>query len=287
MAELGDRREGVGAVGRDADLRPGLLIGFRRQLDVVEAVILAFVRKAVPGPRLLQDFERLGKALAALAIGHAIGLVGARKSAPPDPEDEPAMADLIDRRGLFGEPQRVAQRQDLNRGADLHALGACGDRAGQGQRGGAHRAFRRDMDLGQPHRIETPALGGIDLLEGDRKRVLVGHPGGALKLVEHAELERHNLPPSSPCTLGRSRPARCYAHAVSAPRKTRGTAKLKEETAARRVKKGAANPLANMAAVPPRARVRRKMCAGGETNLSAVRRLLGRLYRYNSLEAGW
>ena len=51
----------------------------------------------------------------------------------------------------------------------------------------------RDMDLGQPHRVETPALGGIDLLERGGERLFFGHPGGALKLVKHAELERHSL----------------------------------------------------------------------------------------------
>ena len=208
MAELGDRREGIGAVGGDADLRPRLLIGLRGQLDVVEAVILAFVRKAVFGPRPLQDFERLGKALAALAIGHAIGFVGPRETAAPDPENQPAMADLVDRRDLFGEAQRMAQRQYLDPGADLDPLGARRDRARQGQRGGAHRAFRRDVDLGQPHRIEPPALGRVDLLEGDPESVLLGHPGGPLKLVKHAELERHRLPPSCP----RATPAGPGAH---------------------------------------------------------------------------
>ena len=38
------------------------------------------------------------------------------------------------------------------------------------------RALRRDMDLGQPHRIEAPALGRVDLLEGDREGLLLGHP---------------------------------------------------------------------------------------------------------------
>src|SRR5229473_2310040 len=124
------------------------------------------------------------------------------------------------------------------------------------------------MDLGQPHRIETPALGSIDLFEGDRERILVGHPGGALKLVEHAELERHHLPPSSP-------PARRPALAQRAAQ-ARATAKLREETAARRVKKGAANPPANMAALPRGTRVRRRVRAGGEIASSAPPRLRGR-----------
>jgi hypothetical protein len=200
MAGLGDIRKGVGAVGGDPDLRPRLLIGLRRHLDVVEAVILALVGKRLLGPGPLQYFERLGKAFAALAIRHAIGLVGAREAAAPDPENEPAMADLVDGSNLLGEPQRVTQGQYLHRGADLHALRTRGDRARQSQRRRAHRTLWRDMDFGQPHGIKAPALGGVDLRERGRKGLLIGHAGGPLKLVKHAELEcRHPLPPSSPC----------------------------------------------------------------------------------------
>src|SRR5205807_2063914 len=60
MTELADLGEGIGAVGGNADLRPGLLIGFWGQLDVVEAVIFALVGKRRLGPRLLQDVERSG-----------------------------------------------------------------------------------------------------------------------------------------------------------------------------------------------------------------------------------
>src|SRR5204863_5151579 len=136
MPELCDSRERVGAVGGDADLRPRLLIGPRRSLHILETVILALVGKRLLGPGPLQDFERLGEALAALAIGHAIGFVSAREAAAPDPEDEPATADLVERRDFLGQPQRVTQRQYLHRGADLHALCARVDRA-------RHRPRRR------------------------------------------------------------------------------------------------------------------------------------------------
>jgi hypothetical protein len=75
------------------------------------------------------------------------------------------MADLVDRCRLFREPQRVAERQYLNASPDLHVFRAGGDRAGESERRGAHRALRVDVDFRQPHRVEPPALGGIDLFE--------------------------------------------------------------------------------------------------------------------------
>jgi len=47
-----------------------------------------------------------------------------------------------------------------------------------------HRPFRIDVDFGQPHRIEAPALGRVDLLEGGREGLFVGDPGSALKTRE-------------------------------------------------------------------------------------------------------
>src|SRR5215217_3134970 len=92
------------------------------------------------------------------------------------------------------------------------------------------------MDLRQPHRIETPALGGIDLLERGGERFLVADPGRPLKLVKHAELERHRLPPfPTPAQPSgrrfdahyRSRNAKACANPVGP--------ELREDWAARRV----------------------------------------------------
>ena len=66
------------------------------------------MRHVLLGPQCADDCQILIEALAALAVGDPVGLVGAWKAAAADAEDQPAMADLIDRRGLFGEPQRMA-----------------------------------------------------------------------------------------------------------------------------------------------------------------------------------
>src|SRR6266571_2860207 len=58
-------------------------------------------------------FQGFGEALAAFRVGDAVILIGAHDAAAADAVDQPAVADLVDRRGLFGEAQRVGQRQHL------------------------------------------------------------------------------------------------------------------------------------------------------------------------------
>ena len=85
----------------------------------------------------------------------------------------------------------MAERQYLDAGADLHAFGARRDGAGNRQRRGADRPLGRDVDFGQPHRIETPALGGFNLFERLGESLRLAHPCRTLELVKHAEFERH------------------------------------------------------------------------------------------------
>ena len=118
----------------------------------------------------------------------------------------------------------MAQGQHLHPGADLDAPGSRGNGTGDRQRRGANRALGSDMKLGQPHRIEPPLFGCVDL----RKRLGKGGLGGgtrrALKLVKHAELECHSRFSLSPhrrdreASLGlmmrRCQPGRCAARRI-------------------------------------------------------------------------
>jgi hypothetical protein len=124
----------------------------------------AVIRETRLGPCPFDDVENFAKALAALGIRHAIRLIGLRHAAPADPEDQPSVAQLIDRRGFLGEPQRMAERQYLDGNADLDAARARGDRAGDAERRRQKRAARLEMELGEPHHIEPPTLGRVDLL---------------------------------------------------------------------------------------------------------------------------
>ena len=179
--------EGVGAGGGDADRRIGLLVGLRDQGDVVEAVVFAGVGERLPGPRPLDDLQGLGEALAAFVIGDSVILVGAHDAAAPDAEDQPAAAQLVDCRGLLGEPQRMAQWQHLDGDADLDPPGARGDRIGDAERRRHHRALRRAVQFGQPHRIEAPAIGGLALGERLLERLGLAAPRQCREFVKHAE----------------------------------------------------------------------------------------------------
>ena len=86
----------------------------RHNANILVIVVFASEREALLGPRPLDHFEHLGKAFGAFAVGNAVGLVGAREAAATDPEDQPAMADMIDGGGIFRQPQWLAQWQNLD-----------------------------------------------------------------------------------------------------------------------------------------------------------------------------
>ena len=65
---------------------------------------------------------------------------------------------------------------------------------GQDHRRGQHRALGREVQLGEPHRVETPALRRIDLGERIGEGLRGGLAGQRLKLVEHSEFHRSSSP---------------------------------------------------------------------------------------------
>ena len=129
-----------------------------RQPHILEGEVFAPVGEALLRQGALDDIQRLGEALAALAVGDAVGLVGVREARAADAEDQPALAELVDGRDFLGKAQRMAERQHLHGGADLHALGSLGDGGGEDQRRGQHRPLGGEVQLGQPHGVEPPAV---------------------------------------------------------------------------------------------------------------------------------
>src|SRR5215469_3997946 len=102
----GDER--ILAIGCNADRRMRLAVRLWHDADVFVIVVFAGERELFLGPGTLYDFEHFGKAFGALAIGNAIGLIGAREAAAADPENQPAMADMIDSGTVLRQAQRLA-----------------------------------------------------------------------------------------------------------------------------------------------------------------------------------
>src|SRR5262245_42273820 len=103
-------------------IRPG------RDRRVLEAVELALVAERLALPRLADDLERLAEARLALVVGDPVDVVGARDAAAADPELDAAFTDVIERRHLFGDAQRMAQGKHRDRGTHADPARPGGDR---------------------------------------------------------------------------------------------------------------------------------------------------------------
>jgi len=102
----------------------------RHKSKILEAPVMPAVRRYRLHPCQLDNVEAFGETILALLVRNAVGVVGARKGAAADAEDKPAAADLVDRRGLLSQPQRMTQRQNLDRRTNPDPLRARSDSAG-------------------------------------------------------------------------------------------------------------------------------------------------------------
>src|ERR1700746_61321 len=101
------------------------------------------------------------------------------------------MADMIDGCAVFRQAQRLTQWQNLDAETDLDVVGTGGNRTRDRQPHRAYRPFGRHMDFRPPDRVETPTLGGVDLIEGSGERLGLALAWTPLKLMEYAEFETH------------------------------------------------------------------------------------------------
>src|ERR1700722_8803011 len=108
----------------------------------VKPVKLPLEGEAFLSPTALEDLEHFGEALAALAVGYAIGLVGVGKAAAAHTENKSSTADVIKRCDFLRQAQWMAQRQHLHRSADFHAAGLRSDGTGDQERSGRDRSLR-------------------------------------------------------------------------------------------------------------------------------------------------
>ena len=127
--EAAGRRKRLGARRRHADRWMGKLIRPRHNGRVLDPIELSLVAEGLAGPRAPDDLERLEEACLAFGVRDAKHVVGAHRAAAADPILEASFADLIDGRNLFGDAQRMIEREDLYRGSHAQAPRARGDRA--------------------------------------------------------------------------------------------------------------------------------------------------------------
>src|ERR1700724_2178196 len=98
---------------------------------------------------------------------------------------------MVERRHFLGQPQRMAQRQHLDTNADLYAKRARGYGAGENERRRGDRPLRREVQFGEPDRVEAPAFSGVGLGKGLSECLGVGPSRVARKLQKNAEFECH------------------------------------------------------------------------------------------------
>jgi len=95
---------------------------------------------------------------------------------------------MIGRRDILGQAQGVAQRQHLDRDADLDAPGARRQRCRDHQRRCKYRSILLEMDLGEPDGVVAHVLRRPHLAERDERRG-VAHPRRAREIREQAEFQ--------------------------------------------------------------------------------------------------
>jgi hypothetical protein len=97
-----------------------------------------------------------------MVVGKSEGVVVGLIPSGAEPEDQPAVADLVDRRGLLRQHRRSVEARGGHEWTDLHALGDGGEggehrpRLPRAARGFAVVAVQQVVP--DPDRIETDAL---------------------------------------------------------------------------------------------------------------------------------
>src|SRR5262249_40260074 len=173
--------------------------------EVIERARVA-ERLALPG--FEDDAERLLESRLALGVRDSEHVVGARRAAAADAEVEAALAQMIDGRDVFGDPEGIAERQHLHRRADAHAPGAGGDEARQRDRRRVHGAGRIEVNLAEPYAVESRRLGRLCEVERFLERGVLARPGPPF-LQKNSELhgrypQSRRLAMSAPSLSARS-----------------------------------------------------------------------------------
>ena len=162
----------------------------RPDADGRQVVDGPLVGERLAGPRLREDAQDL------VHRGAAAALVGAEAGeldpgpAEPEPEQQPAVAQQLHRRGILGQADRVVQRREDHARRDLDPGGRLRDRRADDEERG-HVPVVDEVVLGGPHRGEPEPL----RLDRERDRLVVrARPVGLARpelRAEESEAESH------------------------------------------------------------------------------------------------
>ncbi len=188
---LGGPLDGVLAAGhRDPDRRMRLLDRPRPQRHVLVGMELALEGEDLLGPGPAHDLEAFVEPGAGLGHGHAVGAVLALGAAG-DAGDQPPIRQAVQHGQLFGQPQRVVQREQVAVDQDLHAPGALGGGGGHQVRR-VHQAEGRGVVLVDPDPVEAEVvhLGPAVQVLGVGLHGRAGIEGAAAELARQGAVDR-------------------------------------------------------------------------------------------------
>ena len=111
----------------------GLLYRYRRDGQVVDAVIFAMVGKPWRAPQAQDNVHDLLKALGAGVVRHLEVVVLVDHLAAAHAEVQSSVTQHVQHGGLFGHEHRMVKSEDADPGTNADFAGASGHVSGKGQ----------------------------------------------------------------------------------------------------------------------------------------------------------
>ena len=168
------------AGGPDHERRPTGPWAARQKLAVGEAVVGAVEVAAAGGEELPNDRERFLESADPMVVGEAVGVVLGAIPAGAEAEDEPAVADLVDGRGLLRQHRGVVEAGGRDQRTELDPLRDSGERGQDGP--DLPRAARRPAVVAVEEMVADPDRVEADALRGRCHLAQLAPPDGALDL---------------------------------------------------------------------------------------------------------
>ena len=157
----------------------------------MRGIQLVPARQGLTGPGGADQREMVGRQLSAILAVQPEGAEGGHVAAGPDPHLQPAAAEHIQHRGIFGHAQRQFQRQGDDARAEPDAVGLRGHMRQEHQRRRQPALGLMEMMLRHPGTVEAAALGVDDLLRRQtvtlRRRGRIQHPGEEAQPAEQGQ----------------------------------------------------------------------------------------------------